>query len=96
MYHRKWRGGRGAPLKSSTSSIDVHEGLLPPEGIRRIRKKLHLTQEAAGLIIGGGPRAFQKYEKGDLLPSWAISNALILLDRDPEALLVLKVHGKAA
>ena len=73
-----------------------HEGLLPPEEIRRIRKKLHLTQEAAGLVIGGGPRAFQKYEKGDLLPSRAVSNALILLDRDPEALSVLKAPRRAA
>ncbi|MBJ6802603.1 type II toxin-antitoxin system MqsA family antitoxin [Geomonas propionica] len=73
-----------------------HEGLLPPEEIRRIRKKLHLTQEAAGLVIGGGPRAFQKYEKGDLLPSRAVSNALILLDRDPEALSVLKAPKRAA
>ncbi|QWV92091.1 type II toxin-antitoxin system MqsA family antitoxin [Geomonas oryzisoli] len=72
------------------------EGLLPPEEIRRIRKKLHLTQEAAGVVIGGGPRAFQKYEKGDLLPSRAVCNALILLDRDPEALSVLKGPRKAA
>ena len=43
------------------------EGLLEPEEIKRIRKKLGLTQEAAGEIIGGGPRAFQKYEAGDFL-----------------------------
>ena len=66
------------------------EGLLEPEDIRRIRKKLRLTQENAGLIIGGGPRAFQKYESGDLLPSRAISSALVLLDHDPDALSVLK------
>jgi len=72
------------------------EGLLEPEQIRRIRKKLHLTQEAAGIIIGGGPRAFQKYESGDLLPSRAISSALLLLDHDPEALPLLKAHSKAA
>ena len=29
------------------------EVLLEPEDIRRIRKKLHLTQEVAGLMIGG-------------------------------------------
>ena len=52
------------------------EGLLEPEEIRRIRKKLGLSQEAAGELIGGGPRAFQKYETGDLLPSRAISSAL--------------------
>jgi HTH-type transcriptional regulator / antitoxin MqsA len=72
------------------------EGLLEPGEIRRIRKKLHLTQEAAGLLIGGGPRAFQKYESGDSLPSRAVSNALVLLDHDPEALSVLKAHSKAA
>lgn len=66
------------------------DGLLEPEEIRRIRKKLGLTQEAAGALIGGGPRAFQKYETGDLLPSRAISSALILLDRDPKALAILR------
>jgi len=72
------------------------EGLLEPEQIRRIRKKLHLSQEAAGMLIGGGPRAFQKYECGDLLPSRAISSALLLLNHDPEALSLLKAHSKAA
>jgi len=66
------------------------EGLLGPEEIRRIRKKLRLSQETAGLLIGGGPRAFQKYESGDLLPSRAVSSALVLLDHDPGALAVLK------
>jgi len=65
------------------------EGLLEPEEIRRIRRKLGLSQTAAGRVIGGGPRAFQKYESGDLLPSRAISSALRLLDRDPKALSVL-------
>ncbi|QEM69443.1 type II toxin-antitoxin system MqsA family antitoxin [Geobacter sp. FeAm09] len=72
------------------------EGLLEPEEIRRIRKKLHLSQEAAGLLIGGGPRAFQKYENGDLVPSRAISSALALLDHDPESLSVLEIRSKAA
>ncbi|MFH0789092.1 MAG: type II toxin-antitoxin system MqsA family antitoxin [Pseudomonadota bacterium] len=68
------------------------EGLLSPEEIRRIRKKLRLSQEASGLVIGGGPRAFQKYESGDLLPSRAISSALMLLDHDPKSLAVLKTR----
>ncbi len=72
------------------------EGLLEPEEIRRIRKKLHLSQEAAGLLIGGGPRAFQKYENGDLVPSRAISSALALLDHDPESLSILEIRSKAA
>ena len=68
------------------------EGLLAPEDIRRIRKKLRLAQEAAGALIGGGKRAFQKYETGDSLPSRAISSALTLLDHDPKALDVLRAR----
>jgi len=41
-------------------------------------------------LAGGGPRAFQKYEAGDLLPSRAISSALTLLDRDPAGLELLR------
>ena len=90
----------GADMKVSDRMLNRlkarHEGLLEPEEIRRIRKKLRLTQEAAGLMIGGGPRAFQKYESGDLLQSRAISSALVLLDRDPRALAVLKARQAKA
>ena len=90
----------GEDLKLSDRMLNrlkaSYEGLLMPEKIRKIRRKLHLTQETAGVLIGGGPRAFQKYESGDLLPSRAISNALILLDRDPDALSAIKAPRKAA
>lgn len=66
------------------------EGLLEPPEIKRIRKRLGLTQEQAGDLIGGGPRAFQKYEMGDLLPSRAISSALRLLDHAPGSIDVLR------
>jgi HTH-type transcriptional regulator/antitoxin MqsA len=84
----------GADMKVSDRMLNRlkarTEGLLEPEEIRRIRRKLDLTQADAGQLIGGGPRAFQKYETGDLLPSRAISSALTLLDHDPGALTVLK------
>jgi HTH-type transcriptional regulator/antitoxin MqsA len=66
------------------------DGLLLPETVRRIRKRLKLTQKEAGRIIGGGPNAFQKYETGEILVSKAITSALLLLDRNPEGLEVLK------
>jgi len=72
------------------------EGLIEPQDVRRIRKKLGLSQAAAGELIGGGPRAFQKYEAGDLLPSRAISSALALLDHDPQALQVLEARRPPA
>ena len=67
--------------------------LLPPEKIRSTRKKLKLTQEAAGNLLGGGHRAFQKYENGEILPSRAISNLLRLLDQQPSLLKLLPVEG---
>jgi HTH-type transcriptional regulator/antitoxin MqsA len=83
----------GEDMKVSDRALNrlkaATEGLPLPEEIKRIRVKLGLTQEAAGELIGGGPRAFQKYEAGDLLPSRAIGSALALLDHDPAGLSVL-------
>jgi HTH-type transcriptional regulator / antitoxin MqsA len=71
------------------------QGLLAPEEIRRIRKKLNLTQELAGRIIGGGTEAFGKYEAGDILPSTGLDSALRLLDNRPEQLSVLMAERAA-
>jgi len=90
----------GEDMKMSDRALNrlkaAREGLLLPEDIKRIRMKLGLTQEEAGELIGGGPRAFQKYEAGDLLPSRAIGSALALLDRDPDGLSVLHMRPPVA
>lgn len=89
----------GADMKVSDRALNLlkarAEGLADPKEIRRIRRKLHLTQEWAGHLIGGGKRAFQKYESGDLLPSRAIISALVLLDNNPEGLSVLEERQKS-
>jgi HTH-type transcriptional regulator/antitoxin MqsA len=65
--------------------------------VRRIRKeKLRLTQEEAGRLIGGGPRAFQKYESGATPPSDAAVGLIELLDRHPEELEFLRSIRAAA
>jgi HTH-type transcriptional regulator/antitoxin MqsA len=88
----------GDDMKVSDRALNrlkaVRDGLPAPEEIRRIRVKLGLTQEQAGELIGGGPRAFQKYEAGDLLPSRAIGSVLALLDHDPSALSVLRARPR--
>ena len=66
------------------------ENLLVPETVRRIRMRLGLSQKDAGRLIGGGPNAFQKYESGDVLVSHGVASALLLLERDPSGLSVLK------
>jgi HTH-type transcriptional regulator/antitoxin MqsA len=51
--------------------------------IKTVRKKLGLTQEEAGVIIGGGKRAFQ-YESGRTPPSDAAVGLIEILARHPE------------
>lgn len=65
------------------------EHLLQPGEIRAIRKKLKLTQVQAGTILGGGKKAFQKYESGEILPSRAISNLLRILEAQPGLLQMI-------
>lgn len=58
--------------------------------VKAVRKKLRLTQEEAGRIIGGGRRAFQKYESGATPPSDAAVGLIELLDRHPEDVEMLR------
>jgi HTH-type transcriptional regulator/antitoxin MqsA len=71
------------------------DGLLTPSEIKRIRTRLGFSQRKAGDILGGGPRAFQKYEQGSIGISRAMSNLLRLLDQNPDLLHCLD-PGKAA
>lgn len=64
--------------------------------VRRIRKRLKLTQEEAGHIIGGGRRAFQKYESGATPPSDAAVGLIALLERHPEEIDFLRSLRSAA
>ena len=64
--------------------------------VRDVRKTLNLTQEEAGRIIGGGRRAFQKYESGATPPSDAAVGLIELLRRHPEDLEFLKSLRTAA
>ena len=61
-------------------------GVMTPIEVRAVRKRLRLTQREAGLLIGGGPNAFQKYESGEIILSKAADTALRLLSNDPERL----------
>ncbi|MVT69469.1 hypothetical protein GPL21_30715 [Bradyrhizobium pachyrhizi] len=68
---------------------------LTPQEIRRIREKIGLSQVEAGELLGGGPRAFTKYESGTIQPTTATANILRLLDANPSAIITLS-GGKVA
>ena len=54
--------------------------------IRRIRRKLGLSQIAAARLTGGGHNAFSRYERGETTPLPAVVNLFRLLDKHPELL----------
>jgi HTH-type transcriptional regulator / antitoxin MqsA len=54
--------------------------------IKRIRRKLGLSQTAAARLTGGGHNAFSRYERGEAAPLPAVMNLFKLLDKHPELL----------
>ena len=65
------------------------EGVLSPREVAAIRARLKLSQRQAGELLGGGPRAFQKYESGEQQVSAPMANLLRLLGREPRRLTEL-------
>ena len=79
------------------AEIKAEIALLPDkEEVRRIRQRLGLSQRRAGEVLGGGPRAFQKYKSGEVVVSRPMANLLKLLDREPERLVELTSERAAA
>lgn len=55
--------------------------------VKRIRRKLHLSQkDAVKLLSGGGHNAFSRYERGEVAPPQPLFVLLRLLDRHPHLL----------
>ena len=80
----------GAPLLAREMAFvelkaEVDEVLSPRE-VAAVRESLGLSQRKAGALLGGGPRAFQKYESGSQAVSVPMSNLLRLLAKDPARL----------
>jgi HTH-type transcriptional regulator/antitoxin MqsA len=49
---------------------------MSPSEVALVRERLGLSQRKAGELLGGGPRAFQKYEAGTQAVSAPMSNLL--------------------
>jgi HTH-type transcriptional regulator / antitoxin MqsA len=70
--------------------------VLGPQQVAKVRERLGLSQRKAGELLGGGPRAFQKYESGKQAVSVPMSNLLQLLDNDPRRLREIAADDSAA
>ena len=72
------------------------DGLLTSDEIRKIRKKLNLTQKKAAEIFGGGPNAFSRYERGEATPLRSTINLLKILNNHPEQLQEISGQDKVS
>ena len=65
------------------------DGYLTDEDIRRIRKKLGLSQEEMAIRLGVGLKNFARYENLAVRQSKAMDNLLRVLDVYPDAIRLL-------
>ncbi len=70
------------------------DGVLSPAQVRAARESLRLSAAQAAKLLGGGAKAFYKYERGETPPSVAMSNLLRLLMRHPELLKELEAPAR--
>ena len=87
--------GEGDSIHSGADLADYEDAWKRLRGdyaayVRESRKRWRLTQEQAGKLIGGGKRAFQKYESGRALPTEAAVGLIELLNADEANLELLK------
>ena len=64
-----------------------YSGLLTGEEVRASRKSLHLNQEQAAQLFGGGPVAFSKYENDEITQSDAMDRLIWLVARFPSLMI---------
>jgi HTH-type transcriptional regulator/antitoxin MqsA len=58
--------------------------ILTPLVIRAIREVCKLSQQDAARVFGGGPKAFEKYESGEVAPSSSMTRLLLLAAKRPD------------
>jgi HTH-type transcriptional regulator / antitoxin MqsA len=71
------------------------DGLLVPSEIKRIRTSYGFSQEAFGEILGGGKKAFARYENGSITQSKPMDNLLRIINEYPDAISVLSRSPKS-
>jgi HTH-type transcriptional regulator / antitoxin MqsA len=70
------------------------DGVPMPAEIRALRKKLKLSQAAAGELFKVGANAFDKYERGLVTPYGPTVQLMTLLEKHPELAGELSQAGR--
>jgi HTH-type transcriptional regulator/antitoxin MqsA len=58
--------------------------VLSPLVVRAIRERCGLSQREAARVFGGGAKAFEKYESGEVAPSSSMTRLLLLAAKRPD------------
>ncbi len=77
---------RRVSAEMKTFGKQVNAAIVDPAFISAVRKKLHLDQQEAAEIFGGGANAFSRYENGKTKPPLALIKLFRVLDRHPDLL----------
>jgi len=87
VVDRRSRRRSEAILRDAQRAID---GFLTSAEIKRIRKSFGMTQEEFSAILGGGEKAFARYETGRVLQSKPMDSLLRVLRAYPDAMELLR------
>lgn len=68
-------------------AVRVTEFEEPAVEVKRIRKKVGLTQEVFASALGISPSSLRKWEQGQRRPHGAAVTLLRVMDREPEAVI---------
>lgn len=71
----------------------LHDGLLTSSQIQAWRRRWRLTQQAASDLLGGGPNAFSKYERGKTTQSKSMDLLMQISDSFPQVWGYLSAKG---
>ncbi|HBK51518.1 MAG TPA: hypothetical protein DDZ74_20045 [Pseudomonas sp.] len=74
----------GERFAKAGDALVLHARQQEAKKLRAARVSLWLTQEAAGLLTGGGHNAFSRYETGQAVPVPAVGHLMGLLAKHPE------------
>ena len=76
--------GEGTRYAAEIDRFIKEADTLQTEELRRIRRKLHLSQKEAAQLFGGGINAFSEYERGVTKPAKSTLLLLKILDKHPD------------
>jgi len=74
----------GERFANAGDALVLHARHEEAKKLKAARRSLWLTQEAAGLLTGGGHNAFSRYETGQAVPVPAVGHLMGLLAKHPE------------